>query len=105
MRNNKTVESISAIKKYIEKNEQNIGRHEANILVCAERKDLGPGMRFVFAKVQEGSGQVIIEDLRTIYDRCTNIFTTQDSSFSFTRGTLSIKTQNTFGSEISIDVT
>lgn len=105
MRNKETTESISAIKKYIEKNEQNVGRHLATILVYAERKDFGPGTRFVFANVEKDIGQVIIEELHTIYGGCTNLFTTQDSSFSFINGTLCIKTKNTFGNEISIDIT
>ena len=100
-----TVESISAIKQYIEKNKQNVGRHKANVLVYAERKDHGPATRFVFASIEKDIGQIIIEDLHTVYVGCTNTFTTQNSSFSFVNGTLCIRTKNSFGSEMSIDVT
>lgn len=51
-----TVESISAIKQYIEKNKQNVGRHKANVLVYAERKDHGPATRFVFASIEKDIG-------------------------------------------------
>lgn len=105
MINQESTKSIIAIKQYIEKNKQNVERHKANVLVYAERKDRGPATRFIFANVEKDIGQVIIEDLHTIYGGCTNIFTTQDSSFSFINGTLCIKTKNSFGSEISIDVT
>ena len=89
----------------VEKNKQNVGRHKANVLVHAERRDHGLAMRFIFVSVEEDVGQVIIEDLHTIYSDCTNTFTTQNSSFSFVNGTLCIKTKNTFGNGISIDVT
>ncbi len=105
MINTETAKSISAIKQYIEKNKQDVGRHKANVLVYAERKDRGPASRFISASVEKDIGQVIIEDLNTIYGGCTNTFTTQDSSFSFINGTLCIKAKDSFGSEISIDVT
>ena len=105
MINIETAESISAISQYIEKNKHNVGRHKANVLVYAERKDHGPATRFISASVEKDIGQVIIEDLNTIYGGCTNTFTTQDSSFSFINGTLCIRTKNSIGSEISIDVT
>lgn len=105
MNNTETAESISAIKQYIEKNKQDVRRHKANVLVYAERKDHGPATRFIFASIEKDIGQIIIEDLHTVYGGCTNTFTTQDSSFSFINGTLCIRTKNSFGSEMSIDVT
>lgn len=66
----KTTDSVFAIKQYIAKNKSNADRHEANVLVHAERKDFGWGKRFVSATVNQDVGQVIIEDLCTIYGGC-----------------------------------
>lgn len=105
MFNTKVAESVSAIKQYIEKNKQNVGRHKANVLVYADGKDHGPATLFVFANIEKENGQVIIEDLHTIYGGCTNTFTTKDSLFLFVNGTLCIKSSDALGGEISIDVT
>jgi hypothetical protein len=105
MMDEKTTDSVFAIKQYIAKNKSNADRHEANVLVHAERKDFGWGKRFVSATVNQDIGQVIIEDLFTIYGSCTNIFTTQNAIFTYCAGTLRIKAKNAVGVDISINIT
>lgn len=105
MNDKMTVESISAIKQYIAKSEQNVGRHKANVLVHANRKDYCPGTRVVYATVNGEVGQVIIEDLHTICSCCSDTFTTKESSFSFVSGTLRIKAKDSLVGEISINIT
>lgn len=98
-------ESLSALKQYIAKNEQNVHRHKANILIYADRKDHGPGTRVVSVTVNRKEGAVIIEDLDTIYGRCSNVFNTQDSSFFYKSNSLCIKSKGTLGGEIIIYIT
>lgn len=59
----------------------------------------------VFACVEESFGKVIIEDLHTIYNCSTNIFTTNDSVFSFVGSSLQIKTKDRIFGDISISIT
>ena len=105
MNNKNAVESFSALMQYISKNEQNAYRHKANVLVHSNRKDYGPGTREVSIFVEENFGQVIIEELHTIYSCCSNTFTTNNSSFSFVSGTLQIKSKDSLLGYISISIT
>lgn len=98
-------ESIFAIKQYIAKEPENMKFHYANILVHANKKDHGPGMRRLNVCINEDEGKVIIEDLHTIFGGCSNIFTTKDSSFVFVTNTLCIKTNDAINGEISINIT
>jgi len=98
-------ESISAIKQYISKSEQNVDRHRANILIHADKKDYGPGIRIVFTSVEEDFGKVIIEELHTLCGSCSNTFTTKDSRFYYVAGTLCINTEGSLGGKISINIT
>lgn len=77
MSDKKTAESLSAIKQYISKSEQNADRHKANTLVHVNRKDYGFGVRMVSITVKGDFGRVIIEDLHTLYNGCSNTFTTK----------------------------
>lgn len=105
MSDKKTVESLSAIKQYISKSEQNADRHKANILIHANKNDYGPRTLVVYAAVKENFGQMIIEDLNSIYSSCSNTFTTKDSCFSFVSGTLRIYAEDAVFGEMIINVT
>lgn len=105
IKTNITTESISALKQYVASNELNIKRHKATILVHANRKDYGPVFLVVSVTVNGDVGQIIIEDLHTVYGSCSNTFTTKDSSFSFVANTLCIKTNDTISGRISINIT
>ena len=98
-------ESISAIKQYISKSEQNANRQRTNILVHADKKDCGQGIRIVCIFVEEYFGKVIIEELHTLCGSCSNTFTTKDSRFSFVVGTLCINAEDPLGDKISINIT
>lgn len=100
----KIEEYISSINKYIAKDEKNVNRHEANILVHANKKDYGPVTRMIYVTVIGDVGKVIIEDLYSICNICSNTFTTHDSAFSFVAGTLCIKTKDELFGEISINI-
>ena len=101
----KMADSISALRQYIAKDKEHMGRHNARILVHANKKDCSSGIRIVCVTIQNDWGQVIVENLHTIYSSCSNIFTTTDSYFSFISGTLCIKTIDALGEEINIDIT
>lgn len=103
--NNDLVKSICAIKQYASKNSRSLNRHKANILVYANRKDHGPGIRMISVTANENFGQVIIEDLHTLYECFSNIFTTNNSSFVFVSNTLCIKTNDPINGEINICIT
>lgn len=105
MENNKRIASISALKQYLEKNKQNMDRHTARILIHANKKDYGFGMRTVYVNIKENYGEVIIENLETLCDNCSNIFTTSNSDFSLISGTLSIKTKTILGEKIIVNIT
>ena len=105
MINKNVAESISAIKQYISKSEQNADRHKANILIHANKKDYGPGTRVVSISVEGDFGKVIIEELHTLYGSCSDTFTTKDSRFSFVAGTLCINAEDPLGGKISINIT
>ena len=105
MTDKKTADSISALKQYIAKGEKHMDRHNASILVHTNKRDCNPGIRMVCVTIQNDWGQVIVENLHTIYSSCSNIFTTTNSYFSFISGTLCIKTIDALGEEINIDIT
>lgn len=97
--------SVSAVAQYISLRPENRYRHTANILVYANGKDYGPGMRFVFIKATENTAEIIIEDLHTIYSTRTNTFTAQDDIFSFNYGVLNITHKGLSGQQITIEIT
>ncbi len=101
---NIATESILALKRYVASNELHAERHKATILIHANRKDYGPGFLAVSVTVNGDVGQIIIEDLHTVYS-CSNTFTTKDSSFSFIANTLCVKTKDAIQGEISINIT
>jgi hypothetical protein len=75
------------------------------ILVRANRKDYGPGFLVASVTATGEVGQIIIEDLHTVYGNCSNTFTTKDSSFSFIANTLCVRTKDAIQGEISINIT
>ena len=105
IKTNNATESILALKRYVASNELHTERHKATILIHANRKDYGPGFLVVSVTVNGEVGQIIIEDLHTVYGSCSNIFTTTDSSFTFISNTLCIKRNNALAEEISINIT
>ena len=106
MRNKKEIEnSIFALEQYIAKDVRRADIHKAWVLVHVNGKDYPPGMRTVCVSVNGNVGQVIIEDLHTIYGDCLNAFTAQDSIFTIFSNTLCIKATDRFGKEISINIT
>ena len=103
----KTV-SVDAVKQYIASSRENNSRHQANILVHANGKDCCASVRFISAAETQGAAKVIIEDFHSIYaDRSNDVFTTQESEFSFDGRSkaLHIKTQGMSGIHISITIT
>lgn len=98
-------ESILALKRYVASNELHTERHKATILIHANRKDYGPGFLVVSVTVNGEVGQIIIEDLHTVYGSYPNTFTTKDSSFSFIANALCVKTKYAIQGEISINIT
>lgn len=98
-------ESVSAIKQYISKSDQNADRHRANILIHVNKNDYGPGIRIVCTSVEGDFGKVIIEDLDTLCGGYPNTFTTKDCHFSFVAGTLCINAEAPLGGKISINIT
>ena len=105
IKTNNATESILALKRYVASNELHTERHKATILIHANRKDYGPGFLVVSVTVNGEVGQIIIEDLHTVYGSCPNTFTTKDSSFSFIANTLCVKTKHAIQGEISINIT
>ncbi|MBQ7296462.1 MAG: hypothetical protein IJW86_09810 [Clostridia bacterium] len=105
IKTNISTESISALKQYIASNELKTKRHRATILIHSNGKDYGPGFLVVNVTVNGDVGQIIIEDLHTIYGDCSNTFTTKDSSFSFVSNTLCIKINDSIFGKISINIT
>lgn len=105
IKTNISTESISALKQYIASNELKTKRHRAIILIHANGKDYGPGFLVVSVTVNGKVGQIIIEDLHTVYGSCSNTFSTKDSSFSFIANTLFVKTNDAIQGEISINIT
>lgn len=97
--------SIAAVKQYIELQQKNCNKHRATIIVCANGKDLSPGVRDVFVSVGKDTAEVIIEGLHTIHGDCSNRFVAEDSSFSLICKTLQIKSKDTFGCPITIEIT
>ena len=96
--------SIVAVEQYIALKYENAERHQANVLVHARGKDFCPGVRMIFVKAENGSAEVIIEKLETIYADCSNCFTTQNSIFSCTDRGLRIETADVFAHPIIIYV-
>lgn len=101
----KMTESLSAIKQYIFKNEQNEYRHKANILIGTNKKDHGLGTRWVNVFIEGNLGQVIIEEIHTLCSCCSNTFTTQNSYFTFVSNTLCINYKDPIFGEININIT
>lgn len=99
------LKSIQAITQYIAKDNKKAERHRANIIIHTNGRDYGPGIRTVSATVTAKTGQVIIENLHTIYGGCSNILTTENAIFTLVSNTLCIKTSNTIGGDISINIT
>lgn len=97
--------SVAAVEKYIALQQENCNKHQATIIVCANGKDLGSGVRDVFVNVSKDTVEIIIEDLYTIYGDCSNRFTTEDSSFSLICKTLQIKSKDALGCPITIEIT
>lgn len=102
IKTNILTESILALKRYVASNELHAERHKATILIHANRKDYGPGFLGVSVTVNGDIGQIIIEDLHTVYGSCSNTFTT---NFSFIANTLCVKTKDAIQGEISINIT
>ena len=73
------------------------------MLVHKNRKDYGPAKLMVCVNCEVG--QVIVEDLNNICNSCSEIFTTENSSFSFIAGTLRIKVNDSFFGDITINIT
>ena len=105
IKTNISTESISALKQYIASSELKTKRHKATILIHANGKDYGPGFLVVSVTATEEVGQIIIENLHTVYGSCSNTFTTKDSYFSFIANTLCVKTKDTIQGKISINIT
>lgn len=99
------ITSVAAVEQYIALRHENCSRHRANILVRANGKDCGPGVRVVSAKVGEGIAEIVIEDLHTIYGGRSNRFTIDDSSFCLICKTLQIKSMDTLDCPITIEIT
>lgn len=97
--------SATSVKQYIALRQENCNRHQAYVLVHADGRDCCSGVRIVFANVSEGKVELIIEGFDTIYRDRSNKFTVENSTFSLISRTLQIKSKDTFGKPISVEIT
>lgn len=97
--------SVAAVKQYIALRRGNCNRHQASVLVHANGKDCCASVRVVSANVSKGTVEIIIEGFDTIHGERSNRFTIEDSTFSLICKTLQIKSKDTLGCPITVEIT
>lgn len=96
--------AINAAQKYISVKEACRDRHEAFIGVVANGKEQH-GVRTVFVEVNDESVEIIVENLHTICDHHTNMFTAENDDISIINRTLRIRPRTSFFSKLVIEIT
>lgn len=97
--------AITAVQKYLNLNESNNERHEAFIIASVNGRDQH-GVRTVSAQIVGETAIVIIEDLHTLCQHETNMFTSQKDDIYFVGNkTLQIKPKASLCGRIVIEIT
>lgn len=97
--------AIAAVQKYLHLNESNKARHKAFIIASVNGRDQH-GVRTVSAEIAGDIAIVIIEDLHTLCQHETNMFTSQkDDIYLVGNKTLQIKPKASICGRIVIEIT
>lgn len=96
--------AIATIRDYVKNCGGCYERHEASVGVSVRGKDQH-GIMMVYVEVTDDNAKVSIEDLYTICDHKTNIFTPENATFSIINKTLQIRPIDSLCGRIVIEVT